>query len=212
MIDKSSNEAAIVDPVAPDSVIQSVNEHKVNLTTILTTHHHWDHAGGNEKLVENVQKNENKKLNVYGGDDRIGALTHKIKQDDVITIGNLKIRCLFTPCHTKGHICYFVESPNGDTCVFTGDTLFLGGCGRFFEGTAEEMHSALIEKLSNLPDSTKVYCGHEYSLQNLAFGLHVEPNNVQIKEKIEWSKAQRNQQLPTVSFFFCFIISFNCIV
>jgi hydroxyacylglutathione hydrolase len=82
--------------------------------------------------------------------------------------------------------------------VFTGDTLFLGGCGRFFEGTAEQMYSALVEKLSKLDDDTKVFCGHEYSLQNLKYGNHVEPDNVTIQEKIEWSKAKREAGEPTV--------------
>lgn len=98
-----------------------------------------------------------------------------------------------------GHICYFVETPAQDyKTVFTGDTLFLGGCGRFFEGTAEQMYAALIEKLSKLPDETKVFCGHEYSLQNLKFGSHVEPDNETILKKIEWSKAKREANEPTV--------------
>lgn len=82
-----------------------------------------------------------------------------------------------------------------------GDTLFLGGCGRFFEGTAEQMYSALIGKLSALPDDTLVYCGHEYSLQNLAFAKHVEPQNEDITKKIEWSQLQRSKNLPTVKLF-----------
>jgi len=98
----------------------------------------------------------------------------------------------------QGHICYYVQSPAGEKAVFTGDTLFLGGCGRFFEGTADQMYSALIEKLGKLPDETKVFCGHEYSLQNLKFGNHVEPNNVDIQNKIEWSKTKREAGEPTV--------------
>lgn len=101
--------------------------------------------------------------------------------------------------HFQGHICYFVQTPSGDNkVVFTGDTLFLGGCGRFFEGTAEQMFSALVGKLSKLPDETKVFCGHEYSLQNLKFGNHVEPDNEEIKNKIQWSKAKREAGEPTV--------------
>lgn len=84
-----------------------------------------------------------------------------------------------------------------DICIL-GDTLFLGGCGRFFEGTAAQMYEALIGKLSQLPDDTKVYCGHEYSLQNLAFGAHVEPNNTDISDKIKWAEGQRETTTPTV--------------
>lgn len=75
----------------------------------------------------------------------------------------------------------------------------MGGCGRFFEGTAQQMYTALIDKLSSLPDETLVYCGHEYTLQNLAYAKHVEPNNDDIKQKIEWSQGQRSKNLPTVS-------------
>lgn len=91
---------------------------------------------------------------VFGGDDRIGALTRKVGHNDSLKIGNLVVTCLFTPCHTTGHICYFVEGTGQDPAVFTGDTLFIAGCGRFFEGTAEQMYKALIEVLGNLPDNT----------------------------------------------------------
>lgn len=193
--DNSTKEAAIVDPVDPETVLRAVRAENVKLNKVLTTHHHWDHAGGNEKLVSLFKDGP---LQVYGGDDRIGALTDKVTQGDTFQIGNLKVSCLHTPCHTSGHICYFVESPKGEKAVFTGDTLFLGGCGRFFEGTAEQMYSALIEKLGSLPDDTQVYCGHEYALQNLKFGKHVEPNNQDILKKIDWVQAVRQKNIPSV--------------
>lgn len=197
IIDKATQTAAIVDPVDPDSVLSAVKDANVSLTQVLTTHHHWDHAGGNEKLVKAFQ---GPALTVYGGDDRIGALTQKVGHGDSFSIGNLSVKCLFTPCHTSGHICYFVEgSDDGDKAVFTGDTLFLSGCGRFFEGTADQMYAALVEKLGSLPGHTKVYCGHEYSLQNLAFAKHVEPDNMAVQKKIEWCKERRQKDLPTVS-------------
>ncbi|XP_077291363.1 hydroxyacylglutathione hydrolase tenzing norgay isoform X2 [Arctopsyche grandis] len=194
LIDPVTKDAAVVDPVEPDKVIAAVQEEGVTLKTILTTHHHWDHAGGNTNLVAKM-----KSLNVYGGDDRIGSLTNMVKHGDTFNIGNLNIKCLATPCHTSGHICYYVTSSADDQAVvFTGDTLFLGGCGRFFEGTAQQMYTALIEILGKLPDSTQVYCGHEYTLQNLKFGNHVEPNNQDIQDKISWAKLKREESLPTV--------------
>ncbi|KZS12396.1 hydroxyacylglutathione hydrolase, mitochondrial isoform X1 [Daphnia magna] len=195
LIDESSNEAAVVDPVNPSKVIEMANQENVKLTTVLTTHHHWDHAGGNEELVKLVPG-----LAVYGGDDRIGALNKKVSHGDKLQVGNLEIQCLFTPCHTSGHICYYLppSSVNGQAAVFTGDTLFQGGCGRFFEGTADQMYHALIDVLGGLPDDTRVYCGHEYSLQNLAFGLHVEPNNESVVKRISWAKEQRAKSEPTV--------------
>lgn len=194
IIDKETRDAAIVDPVDPDSVLKAVEKEQVNLKQVLTTHHHWDHAGGNEKLVQSFKT----KLTVYGGDDRIGALTNKVKHNDKFTIGNLNVECLHTPCHTSGHICYHVVGPDNGSAVFTGDTLFLAGCGRFFEGTPDQMYTALIKILSNLPDDTKVFCGHEYSLQNLAFAAHVEPQNETIKAKIDWAKNKREENQPTV--------------
>ncbi|XP_013199925.1 hydroxyacylglutathione hydrolase, mitochondrial [Amyelois transitella] len=195
IIDKATKETAVVDPVEPTSVLQAVQDQGLKLTTVLTTHHHWDHAGGNEDLVKLYPG-----LTVYGGDNRIGALTKLVKHNDGFNLGNLNVKCLFTPCHTSGHICYFVTAPEEgeDAAVFTGDTLFLGGCGRFFEGTAEQMYKALINILSSLPDHTKVFCGHEYTLQNLKFAAHVEPDNEEVAKKIDWSLARRNEGRPTV--------------
>ncbi|KOB66471.1 putative hydroxyacyl glutathione hydrolase [Operophtera brumata] len=156
---------------------------------------YMDHAGGNEELMK-----LHPGLTVYGGDVRIGALTSKVEHNTTFNVGNMTVQCLFTPCHTSGHICYFVTTPEegNDPIVFTGDTLFLGGCGRFFEGTAEQMYKALITILSTLPDHTKVFCGHEYTLQNLKFAAHVEPENEDVKKKISWSVERRDVGQPTV--------------
>nr|XP_014348240.1 PREDICTED: hydroxyacylglutathione hydrolase, mitochondrial isoform X2 [Latimeria chalumnae]XP_014348241.1 PREDICTED: hydroxyacylglutathione hydrolase, mitochondrial isoform X2 [Latimeria chalumnae] len=195
LIDEESKEAAIVDPVEPQKVVDAVKKHGVKLTTVLTTHHHWDHAGGNEKLVNLVSG-----LKVYGGDSRIGALSQKVTHLSSFQIGSLSVKCLFTPCHTSGHICYFVTKPNRSEppAVFTGDTLFVAGCGKFFEGTAEEMYKALIEILGRLPPETRVYCGHEYTINNLKFALHVEPGNEAIKQKLAWAKETYDNGFPTI--------------
>lgn len=193
IIDEETKEAAIIDPVEPEKCVSAVREENVKLTHILTTHHHWDHAGGNEDLCKLI-----KNLTVCGGDDRIGALNKKVEDGDKLKIGNLNVTCIFTPCHTMGHICYLVESGSSVPALFTGDTLFVGGCGRFFEGTPQQMHEALIEKLRKLPESTNVYCGHEYTVKNLQFALHVEPDNKNIQEKLEWAKNRRDRNLPTI--------------
>ncbi|XP_043261796.1 hydroxyacylglutathione hydrolase, mitochondrial isoform X4 [Colletes gigas] len=193
IIDETTQEAAIVDPVDPDSVATAIEQNNVNLTKVLTTHHHWDHAGGNAKLCKMFDN-----LQVYGGDDRIEALTHKVKHDDCFNIGELKVQCLGTPCHTRGHICYYITGNQDPPAVFTGDTLFAGGCGRFFEGDAEQMYKALIKILGSLPNETKVYCGHEYTENNLKFGQHVEPENEAIRQKIESIHVQREKHCPTV--------------
>lgn len=195
IIDEDTQEAAIVDPVQPQKVIETVKKHRVKLTTVLTTHHHWDHAGGNEKLVKLEPG-----LKVYGGDDRIGALTHKVTHLSTLQVGSLSVKCLSTPCHTSGHICYFVSKPGSSepSAVFTGDTLFVAGCGKFYEGTADEMYKALLEVLGRLPPDTKVYCGHEYTVNNLKFARHVEPSNTAIQEKLAWAKEKYAIGEPTV--------------
>lgn len=195
IIDEKTKTAAAVDPVEPDKIIATVKNEGVHLSTVLTTHHHYDHAGGNKDLTAKV-----KGLAVYGGDDRVDALTHKVANGNRLNIGSLSVTCLFTPCHTKGHICYFVqpEASDKDPAVFTGDTLFIGGCGKFFEGTADQMYHALVKSLGNLPHNTKVYCGHEYTVSNLTYALHAEPDNEAVKTKLEWAKNQRSKSIPTV--------------
>ncbi|KAG1676015.1 Hydroxyacylglutathione hydrolase, mitochondrial [Nymphon striatum] len=194
LIDTNTNEAAVIDPVEPQKVFSAVEEEKVNLTSVLTTHHHWDHSGGNTELAK-LFKN---KLQFYGGDSRIPETSHQLKDKDTFKIGSLNVECFATPCHTTGHLCYYVNAENKPSAVFTGDTLFVGGCGRFFEGTADQMNYALNEVLANLPDETKVYCGHEYTVNNLKYALHVEPENQVIKDKLSWAKAQRDNKETTI--------------
>lgn len=118
LIDDKTKEAAVVDPVEPNKVMDAVKEENLKLTTVLTTHHHWDHAGGNKQMFKLMPS-----LIVVGGDERVDALNKKVTNGDRLTVGQLDIKCLFTPCHTKGHICYLVTSsaePNVDPLVFTG--------------------------------------------------------------------------------------------
>uniref|UniRef100_A0AAQ5XXG2 Hydroxyacylglutathione hydrolase, mitochondrial n=1 Tax=Amphiprion ocellaris TaxID=80972 RepID=A0AAQ5XXG2_AMPOC len=195
LIDVDSREAAIVDPVEPIKVVEAVRKHGVKLTTILTTHHHWDHASGNEKMVKLMPG-----LRVYGGDDRVDAITKKVSHSNTFKVGSLNVKCLLTPCHTTGHICYYVTKENSTEppAVFTGDTLFVAGCGKFFEGTAEQMYKALIEILGRLPPETRVYCGHEYTVSNLKFARHVEPDNEVIQKKLAWAKEKCSNGEPTI--------------
>ncbi|OAY66843.1 Hydroxyacylglutathione hydrolase cytoplasmic [Ananas comosus] len=102
-------------------------------------------------------------------------------------------------CHTKGHISYYVTGKaEEDPAVFTGDTLFIAGCGKFFEGTAEQMYQSLCVTLGSLPKPTRVYCGHEYTEKNLRFALTVEPENEKISQKLSWAQRQRQDGLPTI--------------
>lgn len=201
IIDKKSGEKAIVDPAQPQRVwkgIVGVDASISSVGTILTTHHHWDHADGNAEFKELANTTR-----VYGGDDRIQALSHKVGHGDTFQIGSLTVDVIHTPSHTTGHVCYVVSAPTAEgevaspKAVFTGDTLFVGGTGRFFEGTAAEMCTSL-GRLSRLPPDTVVYCGHEYTMSNLKFAAAVEPDNTDLQAKTAWAKAQRAETKPTV--------------
>lgn len=164
---------------------------------ILTTHHHWDHAGGNKRFIE-LAAREGIELRVYGGDERVDALTDRVAHGDTLELagGGLRVRALDTRCHTRGSISYVTSGEPGS--VFTGDTLFPCGCGRFFEGTAAEMHRALMDVLAALPPATLVYPGHEYTLANMAFASHVEPENAVLAAKLARCRALRERGEPTV--------------
>jgi len=151
--DEKSKDAVIIDPANPPEVLPVLQEQTsssaVNLKNIVNTHHHWDHAGGNEELLKHFP------LPIIGGKDCAKVSTTPAHKS-TFAVGGIKVTALHTPCHTQDSICYFFED-DGDRAVFTGDTLFIGGCGRFFEGTAAEMHKALNETLAALPDDTRVY-------------------------------------------------------
>ncbi|KAA3464607.1 hydroxyacylglutathione hydrolase cytoplasmic [Gossypium australe] len=196
VIDESTKEAAVVDPVEAEKVFDVANQHGVVLKFVLTTHHHWDHAGGNDKIKQLVPG-----IKVYGGSlDNVRGCTHQLQNGDTLSLGShLNILALHTPCHTKGHISYYITGKDGeDPAVFTGDTLFIAGCGKFFEGTAEQMYQSLCVTLGSLPKPTRVYCGHEYTVKNLQFASTVEPNNARIQQKLAWANGQRKAGLPTI--------------
>jgi len=186
---EATREAAVVDPSEAGPVLRQVEKEEVNLKAILNTHHHWDHTGGNADLLQRFS------LRVYGhrrDQGRIPGLTHPLDEGDEVVIGKLQAKVLFIPGHTKGHIAYLF--PGG---LFCGDTLFVAGCGRLFEGSAEEMHSSL-NKLKDLPTETLVYCGHEYTEKNLQFALTLEPDNPRLAEKIQRVRSLRARGLSTV--------------
>ncbi|PWA57199.1 metallo-hydrolase/oxidoreductase superfamily protein [Artemisia annua] len=196
VIDEKTKQGLAVDPVEPEKVISAAKEHGVELKLVLTTHHHWDHAGGNEKIKELVPG-----IKVYGGSiDNVKGCTNKVENGDKLSLGDgISILSLHTPCHTKGHISYYLTGEEGeDPAVFTGDTLFVAGCGKFFEGTAEQMYESLCVTLASLPKPTQVYCGHEYTVKNLQFAQTVEPDNAKISQKLSWAQQQRQSGLPTI--------------
>lgn len=192
--------AAAIDPVEPEKVLTRAKELGVAITTILTTHSHWDHAGGNgamKELAEQQLATSNAATTavpvVGGKGDGVQDVTLEVEHGDVVRVGALHVRVFQTPCHTRGHVLYLC-----DGALFTGDTLFVAGCGRFFSGTPAEMHHALNTVVAKLPLETKVYCGHEYTASNLRFAAHVEPANAAVQKKLAWAVEQSQQGEPTV--------------
>jgi hydroxyacylglutathione hydrolase len=169
--------AAVVDPGEAGPVLAYLRAHKLNLTAILNTHHHADHVGGNAELLEHYP------VPVYGPyDDRIPTLSERVREGDKFTLPGfaLELQVFEIPAHTRTHIAFY-----GGGMLFCGDTLFACGCGRLFEGTPANMHAALT-KLGGLPGSTKVYCGHEYTLSNIKFARAVEAGNPAL---VQWEQA-----------------------
>lgn len=179
----------VVDPGDAAPVLAYLNLHKLKLAAILCTHHHNDHVGGVCKLVELYN------VPVYGPQlENISCVSHMLGGGDVIEIPELKIKLsvIDIPGHTLGHIAYL-----GAGYVFCGDTLFGCGCGRLFEGTAAQLFHSL-QRLANLPDETKVYCGHEYTEANIRFALVCEPDNASLKQRQAEVQALRAAGRPTL--------------
>ncbi|KAI0872758.1 Las1-domain-containing protein [Hypoxylon argillaceum] len=190
--DDKSKDAVIIDPAHPEEVApvlkDAIQAGKINLTAIVNTHHHWDHAGGNRKLRAELGLPN---LPIIGGKN-CESVTKTPADRESWSIGSIAVKGHYTPCHTQDSICWFMQDGD-DKVVFTGDTLFHGGCGRFFEGTADEMHTALNKTLASLPDDTKVYPGHEYTKANVKFGISVLQNEA-IKNLQSFAKENEETQ------------------
>ncbi len=180
---------AVVDPSEAGPVEATLRARGMKLTHILNTHHHWDHTGGNAALKQ-----------AYGAvvvgpakdRARIPGIDIGVEESQSWRFGEHQVRILEVPAHTRGAIAFVF--PNA---VFTGDTLFAMGCGRLFEGTPAMMHASLA-KLMALPDGTKVYCGHEYTLNNARFALTLEPGNQDLQARMKAVAARRTKGEPTV--------------
>jgi hydroxyacylglutathione hydrolase len=187
--------ALVVDPSEAGPVLAALEQHGLELVGILNTHHHHDHVGGNEELVRATGVAE---VCGHASDrGRIPGQTRFLEHGATLELAGLRFRILHVPGHTRGAVSYVADAPGGGA-VFTGDTMFAGGCGRLFEGTAAEMYESLNVKLGALPDETRVYCGHEYTANNLRFAAALEPDNAAVAAKAARVSALRARGEPTV--------------
>ena len=186
--DQADTAVIIVDPGSADPVLACLEQHGLQPCAILITHHHYDHVDGIEPLCRHYP------LPVYGpAGSTIPRLDHPLHDNDSITLENgLSLQVIASPGHTLDHLSYYHPG-----MLFCGDTLFAGGCGRLFEGSPDQMYRSL-SRLASLPDATGIFCTHEYTLSNLEFAHHVEPENRDIITRLDEVRRLRAQDLITL--------------
>ncbi len=192
VLDPSAPEAAlVVDPGMGGPVIEKLKSLGATVAAILITHPHLDHIAGIEDVYAYAYR---PRVVTYMSDmERIPRANTVVDDEDELTFGPFTVKVLHVPGHTRGHVAYLV----GDN-LFTGDTLFLGGCGRIFEGRAEDLFHSLYGKIRGFSDELKIYPGHEYTVRTRSFCLTIEPNNLLLSEKLEEARSLRAKGLPTV--------------
>ncbi len=186
--DEATGTVGVVDPSEAEPVLKALEG---RLDFILLTHHHIDHVGGAEELRA---KTGAKVVGFAGDAHRLPRVDVRVDEGGEFRLGQARARVFFIPGHTLGHIAYWFEESRA---LFCGDTLFTLGCGRLFEGTAEQMWNSL-SKLRGLPDATRVFCGHEYTESNARFALHLDPSNEALARRAARVKDLRSQRRPTV--------------
>ncbi|HLF96707.1 MAG TPA: hydroxyacylglutathione hydrolase [Methylococcaceae bacterium] len=186
-----SGETAAVDPADAQVVLDALRQRGWKLTYVLNTHHHADHVDGNRRLKAETG------CRIVGAQSdaaRIPGLDLGVAEGEILMLGNAEARILDLSGHTRGHIGFWFPE---EEAVFCGDTLFSLGCGRLFEGSADEMWRSL-GKLAGLPPATRIYCAHEYTEANGRFALTLEPDNPALQQRLSEVRALRARHLPTL--------------
>jgi len=190
-----SGRAFVVDPSDASAVFRTLQQHNLSLAAILATHHHWDHIAGAAELQSKTH------CQLIGVDRALVPSPDRVVADgDVLTIGDATVHVIATPGHTRNSVCYYIPTRGGTNgIVYTGDTLFVGGCGRLLEGDARTMWRSL-QKLAALPADTLVYCGHDYTLENYEFAVTVDPASRRFQQRLaEVQKAIEYARLTVPS-------------
>jgi hydroxyacylglutathione hydrolase len=196
ILDRDLQIAAVVDPAEAAPVLAEIARHQVRLVAIFNTHHHGDHVGGNRELMAAFPD-----VCVYGGAEDRGRIPGQqiyLNDGDQVQFGDRRGDVYFIPGHTRAHIAYYfspVATEPGE--LFCGDTIFAGGCGRLFEGTPAQMVSSMT-KLRQLPDHTRIWCAHEYTLGNLKFAVTIDPSNQELQQRLVEVTTARDNLIPTV--------------
>jgi hydroxyacylglutathione hydrolase len=195
--DDRQNIAAVVDPAESEPVLHQLGVLGAPLVAIFNTHHHRDHIGANLPLLKQYPA-----AIVYGGAHDRGRIPGQqvfLQGGDRVALGDRPAEILFVPGHTKAHIVYYFPPTNPAEMgeLFCGDTLFSGGCGRLFEGTPAQMVDSLSQ-IRALPDTTRVWCAHEYTLKNLEFDRTIDPNNADLQQRYAEVKALRRRNQATI--------------
>jgi hydroxyacylglutathione hydrolase len=191
IIDESNNDACVIDPSEAKPIINFIQRENINLRYILNTHHHFDHIGGNKELTE---KYNSLVVGFKHDAERIPEISILVEDNQIWKKDNFEAKIIHIPGHTTGHIGFYFFK---EKVIFTGDTLFSLGCGRIFEGTYKQMFESL-SKIKNLPDDTKIYCGHEYTLQNSNFCITHDPQNLNLQNKIIKIREKLSENKPTI--------------
>jgi hydroxyacylglutathione hydrolase len=189
--DPATGATASIDAPEAGPIVKALQREGWTLTDILVTHHHNDHVGG---IPDLKKKYDCRVIAPHDKGTPIALVDQRVKEGDTVKIGNLTAFVFETPGHTLDHISYYFESEHA---LFCADTLFSIGCGRVFEGTYPMMWDSLL-KLRALPDSTKIYCGHEYTASNVKFALDIDPGNATLKARADEVAKLRAASKPTI--------------
>jgi hydroxyacylglutathione hydrolase len=196
LVDRTRQQATVFDPGESPPVLTWLAKNNLELVNIWITHHHRDHVGGIEDLLRRFPK-----AIVSGGANDRGRIPQQhqyLNEGDRVTFADQTAQVFFIPGHTLGHIAYYfppVDNQPGE--LFCGDTIFGGGCGRLFEGTPAQMLGS-IDRLRQLPASTRMWCSHEYTLNNLRFALTIEPCNIDLQNRYHKAGIDRSNSQPTI--------------